>query len=146
MREYTPFEVYAKALYEYFQGDRLDPDEWEASRSVIFKVLDKYQKDGYKNLVKIASIYNGALLCDGVGLGKTFIGLMLIERFALHDNKNVLLLVPASGRDTVWQPELDQRLPHLSRKLFGGRLEILTHTEFSPEPACGGEGGRVGLR
>jgi hypothetical protein len=132
VREYSPFEVYAKALREYFQGGgALGPDEWEATRSIMFKVLDQYQKDGYKNLIRIAHTYNGALLCDGVGLGKTFIGLMLIERFAVHENKNVLLLVPKSGREAVWKPELAKFLPRLSQGLFGGRLEILTHTDLS---------------
>lgn len=31
--------------------------------------------------------FGGAFLCDGVGLGKTFIGLMLIERFAVCEKK-----------------------------------------------------------
>ncbi len=130
VRAYTPFEVYAKALHEYFRGGMLGPDEWEARHSVMFKVLDKYQRDGYKNLVRIASIYNGALLCDGVGLGKTFIGLMLIERLALHENRNVLLLVPKSGRDTVWKPEIDRYLPGLSGGAFSS-LEVLTHTDLT---------------
>jgi hypothetical protein len=34
--------------------------------------------------MKIAARYNGAFLCDSVGLGKTFIGLMLIERLLLR--------------------------------------------------------------
>lgn len=130
-REYTPFEVYAKALHEYFRaGGSQGPDQWEATKSVMFKVLDQYQKDGYKNLIKIAAKYNGALLCDGVGLGKTFIGLMLIERLALHENRNVLLLVPKSGRDTVWKPEIARYLPQLSRGTFSS-LEVFTHTDLT---------------
>lgn len=130
IKERTPFEVYAKALHEYFRGDRLEPDAWEAHKSLVYRQLDQYQKDGYHNLIDIAKVYNGALLCDGVGLGKTFIGLMLIERFALHENKNVLLLVPKSGRDTVWKPEIDRHLPRLSRGAFTS-LEILTHTDLT---------------
>ncbi len=47
------------------------------------------KKDGYNNLVQIASRYSGAFLCDGVGLGKTFIGLMLIERFVKKERKKM---------------------------------------------------------
>ncbi len=129
-RDYPPFDIYAKALHEFFRSGRLEPDAWEATRSKMYGVLDNYQKDGYHNLIDIAKVYNGALLCDGVGLGKTFIGLMLIERLALHENKNVLLLVPKSGRDAVWKPELNRYLPELSSGAFSS-LEVLTHTDLT---------------
>ena len=54
-----------------------DPVTLEGS---LAKKLDGYQQEGYQALVKIAKTHNGAFLCDGVGLGKTFIGMMLIER------------------------------------------------------------------
>ena len=41
-------------------------------------------------LLKISHRTRGALLCDGVGLGKTFVGLLLIERLIVHDRKRVL--------------------------------------------------------
>lgn len=40
----------------------------------MFGVLDQYQQDAYRNLLVIAQRYRGAFLCDGVGLGKTFVG------------------------------------------------------------------------
>ena len=46
----------------------------------MFPVLDRYQQEAYWSLMKIARQHGGAFLCDGVGLGKTFVGLMLIER------------------------------------------------------------------
>ena len=78
-RDYTPFEVYAKAMAEYFRSHELSVGEWEKSESVIYPILSQYQKEGYQALIEIARRYNGALLCDGVGLGKTFIGLMVME-------------------------------------------------------------------
>ncbi len=39
----------------------------------------------------------GHFFCDGVGLGKTFIGLMLIERLVFHDRKKVVLFVPKAA-------------------------------------------------
>lgn len=130
-REYPPFDVYAKALHEYFRGGgSLNPDDWDLRQSKLFPQLDRYQQDGYRNLLKIAAKYNGALLCDGVGLGKTYIGLMLIERFAVLERKRVLLLVPKSGRDTVWGPEIARKLPHLNG-LFGRSLVVLNHTDLS---------------
>jgi len=82
-KEYLPFEVYTKSLQELFRGHEMSATEWELNESRIYKVLAKYQQDGYQGLLKRAAKYNGTLLCDGVGLGKTFIGLMLIERLAV---------------------------------------------------------------
>ena len=45
-------------------------------------MLDRYQQEAYWALMKIARQHGGAFLCDGVGLGKTFVGLMLIERLS----------------------------------------------------------------
>ena len=47
--------------------------------SKMYPILDYYQQEGFHELVSIADQYHGAFMCDGVGLGKTFIGLMLIE-------------------------------------------------------------------
>jgi hypothetical protein len=129
-RQYTPFEVYAKALHEYFHADRLEPDDWERHKSNMYHVLDAYQQDGYHNLVQIAEKHNGAFLCDAVGLGKTFIGLMLIERMILHEKQNVLLLVPKAGVDTVWRPALRKYLKDIRRGAYGG-FDILTHSDLS---------------
>ena len=73
--------------------------EWENSESRMYPIIDHYQKEGYHALLKMAEQFNGALLCDSVGLGKTFIGLMLIERL-LRDRKRVALVVPKSDAGT----------------------------------------------
>src|SRR5690606_38486899 len=75
----------------------------------------------------IASRYNGALLCDGVGLGKTFVGLMLIERL-LFDRKRVVLLVPKAAREPVWEAKINRYLPD-AFGMWGG-LRIFNHTDL----------------
>ncbi|MDQ2687391.1 MAG: phospholipase D-like domain-containing protein, partial [Armatimonadota bacterium] len=47
LRTYRPFDVYAKALYEYFRGREKGPTGWEEHESVIYPMLSQYQKDGY---------------------------------------------------------------------------------------------------
>ena len=49
--------------------------------------------------MKIARQHGGAFLCDGVGLGKTFVGLMLIERLVLHEGKRVVLFAPKATKE-----------------------------------------------
>lgn len=127
-RAYSPFEVYCRSLQQYFLGHEETVTEWEESSSRIFPVLARYQKDGYSGLLKRADRYGGAFLCDGVGLGKTFIGLMLIERFAVLEKKNVALFVPKSAKGPVWERELSKRLPDVFRGY--SRLKIFSHTDL----------------
>ncbi|GAB5513203.1 helicase-related protein [Rhodopirellula baltica] len=127
-RDFTPFEVYARSLQEFFRGHELTAGEWERQESKIYKILAQYQREGYQGLLKRGTKYNGAFLCDGVGLGKTFVGLMLIERLIKHDRKKVALFVPKSGRDAVWEATLKKFLP----ELFGpfNNLQIFNHTDL----------------
>ena len=46
-KEYTPFEVYMKSLFEFFQGHEMTAGEWERSESTMYSVIDHYQKEGY---------------------------------------------------------------------------------------------------
>src|SRR6266480_2758867 len=111
--EYTPFDVYAKALQEFFRGHELTASEWDESRSKMFPKIDRYQKEAYWAFMKIARQHSGAFLCDGVGLGKTFVGLMLIERLVLHEGKRVVLFAPKATKEAVWEPHLRDWLPHI---------------------------------
>lgn len=127
-KPYTPFEIWFKALDEFFRGRELEPDVWDEHRSVVFKHLDKYQQDAYRNLLPIADRYGGAFLCDGVGLGKTYVGLMLIERLVFKEGKQVVLFAPRATREDVWEPALRQYLP----KVFSGfvNLKVYNHTDL----------------
>src|SRR5581483_7777691 len=129
LREYRPFEVYAKALYEYFLGREKTQTDWEQHESVIYQMLSKYQRDGYHRALQIAERWKGALVCDGVGLGKTFIGLMLLEN-ALHARKKVLLIVPKSVRKSVWERNLNRYLKKKYRVACEEHLRIHNHTDF----------------
>lgn len=130
IQEFTPFDVYARSLWEYFTHKELTAGEWEKHHSVIWPLLDGYQREGYGALLKIARRYGGAFLCDGVGLGKTFVGLMVLERLVQHERKKVVLLVPKSARDSVWIANLRKFLPRLADGVFSN-LKILNHTDLS---------------
>ena len=77
--------------------------------------------------------HGGAFLCDGVGLGKTFVGLMLIERLVLHEGKRVVLFAPKATKEGVWEPHLREWLPHIGG--VGGsadfsNLAVFSHTDL----------------
>lgn len=129
---YTPFDVYARGLHEMFAKVEPSANDWEQHASALFNVLDHYQKEAYWALVDIARQHGGALLCDGVGLGKTFVGLMLIERLVRYEKKNVVLFAPKAAKESVWLPELRRHLPDLSGVDFSN-LTVLAHTDLSRE-------------
>ena len=130
--EYQPFTIWAKALYEYFSGRDKTQTEWERNESVVYPKLSKYQQDGYHRALQISDRWGGSLVCDGVGLGKTFIGLMLIEH-AIYLKKKVLLIVPKSGRKSVWEKNLNRYLKPTYRRAFRDFLVIHNHTDFGRE-------------
>src|SRR5207247_10359772 len=125
----TAVAVYAKSLQEFFRGHELTATEWDETRSKMFPKIDRYQKEAYWALMKIARQYGGAFLCDGVGLGKTFVGLMLIERLVLHEGKRVVLFAPKAKKEAVWEPHLREWLPHIGG--VGGRADLSTIAGFS---------------
>jgi superfamily II DNA or RNA helicase len=128
-RLYDPFDVYIRAMSDFFARHEPTANEWESHRSKIYGQLDQYQKEGYKSLMEIAAKHGGALLCDGVGLGKTFVGMMLIERLVDHERKRVVLFVPKAARVAVWEHTLKQYLPHLQGDF--SNFVLLNHTDLS---------------
>ena len=129
IKEYTPFDVYIKSLHEFYKGHEITISEWEQNHSVLYKEISQYQKEAYHSLIKIANQWNGAFLCDGVGLGKTFVGLMLLERLVVHERKRVVLLVPKSGREAVWEENIRIYLPDLLNNPYIS-LKIYNHTDL----------------
>src|SRR5713226_4587159 len=63
-------QVYIKALYEYFK-DELGETQPQATRSAI--ELAEFQEDAVKKARRILSRFDGVMIADSVGLGKTWI-------------------------------------------------------------------------
>lgn len=101
--KYKPFEIYIKALYEYFK-DRFQMEAKVEGPSPIF--LADFQRDGYLAAKDIVDTYGGVMLADSVGLGKTYLGLRLLDDYAYHKHQTALVICPAQLRDTLWRPKL----------------------------------------
>ncbi len=95
----------------------------------MFSKLDRYQQEAYWAMIDIARKHNGALLCDGVGLGKTFVGLMLIERLVMLERKRVVLFAPKGAKVSVWEPALRRHLAHIGG--WDGNADFSNLTVFS---------------
>src|SRR5262249_23143080 len=128
VREFTPFEVYLKALQAITQDVDQPDRSWEQTDSRIYPLLAPYQREAYHGLRRMAETQSGGFLTDGVGLGKTFVGLMLAEYYATRRRKNVLIMATKTGQDAVWEPELRRRLPNL----FGefSNVKVMAHSDL----------------
>lgn len=97
-RKYSPEEIYYKILFELFNAD-LDLEASIEHRhdmsllqtSVIWNTLFNYQQKGVISLIKMLRKYNGAILADAVGLGKTFSALAVIKYFQTQNYTTILL-------------------------------------------------------
>lgn len=97
---YSPEEIYYKILFELFQSE-IDFDtslEHEKEMTLlqdseIYRTLFNYQKSGVVSLIKMLRKWNGAILADAVGLGKTFSALAVMKYYQ-NNGYTVLLLCP----------------------------------------------------
>lgn len=96
-REHNPYIVFLRMLWERYR-DELDREEEPPGLA-----LTAFQRDGLYRAVDFLDRYNGVLIADGVGLGKSFLGGELLRR-ATHDRRQrALLIAPASLRDGPWE-------------------------------------------
>ncbi len=99
--KYSPRELYYKVLFELFGSQVLeDQDDPEfikqvgrLENSVIFNSLYDFQQKGTLSLIKMLQRYNGAILADAVGLGKTWSALAVMKFFQLQ-GREVILMCP----------------------------------------------------
>jgi superfamily II DNA or RNA helicase len=121
-----PCEVYFKVLYEAYR-DRLSakPTDKDGKASPI--LLADFQRDGYHAAREILDTYQGVLIADSVGLGKTYLALRLLDDYAYQRRQTALVICPAALRDTVWKPLLEQHaIPH--------RIESMEQVSQSDTP------------
>ncbi len=101
-----PRTVYLRALLELF-GDDLDEDG-PPPRAVS---LAPFQEDGFRRALSIVNRHGGVVYADGVGTGKTEIGMAFVEEYAVRRGQNALIVVPAQ-LVKQWKDRLNQtRLP-----------------------------------
>jgi superfamily II DNA/RNA helicase len=120
-----PYKMYMKFLYEYYKP-RIEELERERGRVVE---LTTFQEDAVHTAIRIISKYNGVLIADSTGLGKTHIGLELLREFVSVRRRKALLIAPSQVLNTVWEPKLLDE----SIKTKNVTLESTGTESFHPE-------------
>jgi len=135
--KYTPREIYYKILFELFGNQILeeenDPDfnrqVGRLENSVVYNTLYDFQKKGVLSLIRMLQKYNGAILADAVGLGKTWTALAVMKFFQ-QQGREVLLLCPKK-LEINWK----RYRKHQDSKFEKDQLDFFVrfHTDMSEE-------------
>ncbi len=134
-RENSPEKIYFLMLYNIFNEfledlneDVLPNDLTGYKNSVVWNKLFNFQRDAATGIINRLERYNGCILADSVGLGKTFTALAVIKYYELR-NRSVLVLCPKKLEDN-WQT---YRNNYKTNILAKDRLnyDVLFHTDLS---------------
>jgi Helicase conserved C-terminal domain/PLD-like domain/SNF2-related domain len=96
--EYSPYLIYLRVLWEKY-GAELEEEATETGRIH----LTRFQTDGLFRARRIIERYNGVLIADGVGLGKTFLAGEMLRDVLERNRQRALLIAPAALRDGAWE-------------------------------------------
>lgn len=134
-KENAPAFIYFITLYNIFNEflediseDVLPNEATGFKSSVIWNKLYNFQRDAALAIINKLEKYNGCILADSVGLGKTFTALAVIKYYE-NRNRNVLVLCPKKLNDN-WQTFRSnyKNNPILADRL---RYDILFHSDLS---------------
>ena len=136
-RENAPEYIYFFALYNVFHEflddvseDELPNEATGFKESKIWGLLYNFQRDAVLAIISKLEKFNGCILADSVGLGKTFTALAVIKYYE-NRNKSVLVLCPKKLSENwntykgnyINNPIAEDRL----------RYDVLFHTDLSRE-------------
>ena len=133
--ENSPAFIYFVTLYNIFHEflediseDTLPNEATGFKNSKIWNMLYNFQKDAALGIINKLEKYNGCILADSVGLGKTFTALAVIKYYE-NRNKNVLVLCPKKLGNN-W---LTFKGNYLNNTIAEDRLryDVLFHTDLT---------------
>lgn len=135
--ENSPEFIYFLTIYNLFSEflediseDVLPNEATGFKESKIWNMLYSFQKDAVLAIINKLETFNGCILADSVGLGKTFTALAIIKYYE-NRNRSALVLCPKKLSDN-WNTFKDNYInnPIASDRL---RYDVLYHTDLSRE-------------
>lgn len=133
--ENAPEFIYFMTLYHVFSEfledvseDVLPNEATGFKQSKIWSMLYDFQRDAVLAIINKLEKYNGCILADSVGLGKTFTALAVIKYYE-NRNKSVLVLCPKKLAEN-WNTYKDN---YVNNPIAADRLnyDVLFHTDLS---------------
>lgn len=134
-KENAPDFIYFFTLYNIFNEflddvteDELPNEATGFKQSKIWGMLYNFQKDAVLAIISKLEKYNGCILADSVGLGKTFTALAVVKYYE-NRNKSVLVLCPKKLSEN-WNTYKGN---YVNNPIAADRLryDVLYHTDLS---------------
>lgn len=133
-KENSPEKVYFLMLFNIFNEfledlneDVLPNDLTGYQDSVVWNKLFNFQRDAATGIINKLESYNGCILADSVGLGKTFTALAVIKYYELR-NKSVLVLCPKKLADNWLNYNRNLKTNILAKDRLN--YDVLCHTDL----------------
>lgn len=133
-RENSPQSIYFLILFHLFNDfltdvseDVLPNERTGYQESLIWEKLYSFQKDAATGIINKLETFNGCILADSVGLGKTFTALAVIKYYELR-NKSVLVLCPKKLSDNWTTYTKNLKNNPLLKDRFS--FDVLCHTDL----------------
>ena len=142
-KENSPELLYYLTLYNIFGEKLLNMDDMARvkertgiSKTKIWNSLYNFQHDAVVGAIKKLELYNGCIIADSVGLGKTFEALAIIKYYELR-NDRVLILSPKKLRGN-WTSFKENSITNmLAEDRFN--YDVLNHTDLSRDKGKSGD-------
>lgn len=131
----TLYNIFSKNL-EGLSEDNIIKEGTNFKDTIIWNKLYPFQRDGVLGMIDKMEKYNGCILADSVGLGKTFSALAVIKYYELR-NDRVLVLCPKKLRDNWAVYTQNDKRNVLNEDRFN--YDVLNHTDLSRESGMSGE-------
>lgn len=134
-QENAPERIYFHMLYNIFNefledvsGDTLPNDRTGYQDTLVWNKLFNFQRDAATGIINKLETFNGCILADSVGLGKTFTALAVIKYYELR-NRSVLVLCPKKLADNWLTFNRNVKTNLFVADRFN--YEVLCHTDLS---------------
>jgi ERCC4-related helicase len=145
-RDRSPEELYYTTLFHMFHDSLEEIEEEKIIKSrtgirdtSIWEMLYKFQRDAVLGAIHKIENYNGCIIADSVGLGKTFEALAVIKYYELR-NDRVLVLCPKRLRENWTIYTINDKRNLLASDRFN--YDVLNHTDLT---RLGGYSGEINL-
>ncbi len=134
-KENSPEKIYFLMLYNIFNEflgdvdeDVLPNDRTGYLETQVWKKLFIFQRDAAVGIINKLETYNGSILADSVGLGKTITALAVVKYYGLR-NRNVLVLCPKKLADNWLNYNSNLKTNIFAKDRFN--YDVLCHTDLS---------------
>ncbi len=123
----TLYNIFSEFLQDALLDDNLPNELTGYQNSIIWNKLYSFQRDGAVGIINKLEKYNGCILADSVGLGKTFTALGVMKYYSAR-NKNILVLCPKKLGEN-WLKYRDNTKTNIFYKDHI-RYDVLYHTDL----------------